>query len=304
VELWLKFLSVFDRTYTYRILTNFRDLFVELFPYLILGILIVVLLQRQLPRLHGLRALRSDSTLNILVATLLGMAAPLSVYVAVPVTASLIAAGMPAAVAVAFLFACPLIDPNLLLLTWGALGWKMAAARAVTAFLLGSGAGLLYRRFSGRLAFQPALNPGTDPGRHGHSSGGKSFLGALRSHGLFVARLFTVSLLIASAIKALVPPETVSSLLGGRGSLSVLTAIGLGIPFYQCGGASIPVMQSLTALGMSPGAVLAFFISGPATKIPALYAFRAGYGTRFLLAFLAYTLLGAFAAGLAFNAIQ
>jgi len=73
------------------------------------------------------------------------------------------------------------------------------------------------------------------------------------------------------------------------------------VPFYQCSGASIPVMQTLAGLGLSQGAVLAFFISGPATKLSSMYALREAFGLRFLLFFAGYALAGAFAAGMIFN---
>ncbi|MEA2062946.1 MAG: permease, partial [Gemmatimonadota bacterium] len=155
-ELWIAIIKSFDRTYTYRILSEFWRLLCELYPWLIMGILIVAALSPQVPRLSRLRALRSDGTLNILAATALGMAAPLSVYIAVPVSASLIASGIPGPVVVAFLFACPLIDPNLLILTSAALGWEIAVARVLAALCLGFGAGLMYRRFGRYLPLTPS----------------------------------------------------------------------------------------------------------------------------------------------------
>ena len=133
--------------------------------------------------------------------------------------------------------------------------------------------------------------------------GGKSFGVALRRQTLFIVRIFSISLLISAAIKALAPPELLKQLFGGPGYRSVLAAIALGVPFYQCGGASIPIMQALFQLGLNKGAGLAFFVSGPATKISALYAFREGFGIRFLAAYLAYTLAGAFLAGMVFDLI-
>ncbi|MEA2062736.1 MAG: permease, partial [Gemmatimonadota bacterium] len=121
---------------------------------------------------------------------------------------------------------------------------------------------------------------------------------------VFILKVFSISLLISAAMIALIPPRFIETVLGGSGQGTILIAMGLGVPFYQCGGASIPIMMALYELGMSKGAILAFFISGPATKLPALYAFRRGYGLRFLGAFLAFTLVGAYAAGLVFNFLE
>ena len=301
MNLWIEIVKVFDRTYTYRTIIYFKEFLSELYIYLLLGIIMVAALQTQIHRLHGLKALRSGRTVNILLATVAGMAAPLSVYLAVPMSVSLISAGLHPAVAIAFLFSCPLIDPNLLILTYGALGWQIAAARVAASFILGFGAGLLYRRFGSRLPLNPPATLSADQGPHGSIGKKRSFGRAVWKQGLFIVKIFTISLLLSSAIKALVSPEFISSILGNRSQVSVLVTIVLGIPFYQCGGASIPIMQALYELGMSRGAILAFFISGPATKLPALYAFRESFGLRFLTVYLSYTLAGAYVAGVLFN---
>jgi len=301
LNLWTQFDRVFPRTYTYRILENFWELFIELYPYLAAGILIVVLLQQAVPRLHRLGFLPSSGIVSIFLAAVAGTVAPLSVYLAVPMSAAFILSGIPAPGAVAFLFACPIADPNLLLLTYGALGWQMALARLVSALCLGFAAGLIYRKFSAFLPLTPpkALDGLAD--RHAGSLRQRNFWISVWRQSLFIIKIFSVSLLLSAAIKALVSPDYVRSLFGKPGYFSILLAIALGVPFYQCGGASIPIMQALSELGLSQGAILAFFISGPATKIPALYAFREGYGMRFLAVFLIYTLAGAFAAGVIFN---
>lgn len=301
MNLWTQFDKVFPRTYTYRILENFWELLSELYPYLAAGILIVVLLQRAVPGLPRLGFLRSCRTANIFAAALAGTIAPLSVYLAVPLSAVFLLSGIPAPVVVAFLFACPLVDPNLLLLTYGALGWQVALARLVSALCLGFAAGLIYRKLGDRLPLNPPEALAGLPSRHTGSLNKRDFWSSIWRQSLFIVKIFSVSLLLSAAIKALVPPDYVRALFGKSGYFSILLAIALGVPFYQCGGASIPIMQALYELGLSKGAILAFFISGPSTKIPALYAFREGYGARFLAVYLIYTLAGAFLAGVIFN---
>jgi len=298
-----RFNTVFFRTYTYRILENFWELLIQLLPYLCIGILTVAVLQQYVARIPALKGLRSDRPANIIAGALIGMAAPVSVYLAIPLSAVLISAGFPAAVVLAFLVGCPLIDPNLFILTYGALGPGMALARAVSSFVLAAGAGLLYQKIGGRLSLRPEAALLNQMQVRTAGLYGRSFAVSLRRQSVFILKIFSVSLLISAALKALVPPEFMRSLFGGPGYHSILVAIALGVPFYQCGGASIPVMEALYELGLSKGAVLAFFISGPATKISALYAFREGFGIRFLTVYLAYTLAGAFLAGLAFNLV-
>jgi len=52
--------------------------------------------------------------------------------------------------------------------------------------------------------------------------------------------------------------------------LSVAVAGWLGVPLYVCGGGALPLAKSLTELGISRGAMLAFLVSGQATRSTAL----------------------------------
>ena len=81
--------------------------------------------------------------------------------------------------------------------------------------------------------------------------------------------------------------------------MSVITAMALGIPFYSCGGAAIPLIEILSEMGMNKGAVLAFFTAGPSTKLETLYVFKSAFsGYLVLIIYLAYSLLGAFLCGM------
>ena len=79
-----------------------------------------------------------------------------------------------------------------------------------------------------------------------------------------------------------------------------MAAIALGVPFYSCGGAAIPLVRVLGEMGMNRGAILAFFIAGPSTKIETLVAYKSVMGFRFLIFYLIITLSGAFIGGFLF----
>jgi uncharacterized membrane protein YraQ (UPF0718 family) len=83
----------------------------------------------------------------------------------------------------------------------------------------------------------------------------------------YLWKTFSVAILLSAAVKSLVPPSVVSSMLGGNAASGTLIGIGMGIPFYTCGGAAVPFMETLRELGMSKGAMLAFFLLGPATSL-------------------------------------
>jgi len=76
-------------------------------------------------------------------------------------------------------------------------------------------------------------------------------------------------------------------------SLPVGLVARLGVPFYACGGGAVPIIAGLLAQGMSPGAALAFFLAGPATRLTALAALGTLLNRQALIAYVAYVVAGA-----------
>jgi hypothetical protein len=105
----------------------------------------------------------------------------------------------------------------------------------------------------------------------------------------------------AALAKNLIPVGWIAKSFGGNQTLSVLTAVAAGVPLYACGGGTIPVMKTLQDLGLDKGAVLAFFISGPATKLSTIVALNAAVTRRVFFLYLAITLIGATGFGLLYN---
>jgi uncharacterized membrane protein YraQ (UPF0718 family) len=117
----------------------------------------------------------------------------------------------------------------------------------------------------------------------------------------YMLKYFSIAILLSAAVRALVPPEMITRLLAGNAKVSTLIAIGMGVPFYTCGGSAIPFIETLMELGMSKGAVLAFFLAGPATKLETLYAYKTLLGIRVLIFYLALTLLFSYIAGVLYS---
>ena len=115
---------------------------------------------------------------------------------------------------------------------------------------------------------------------------------------LFLGKYFVIALFISALVKSLVPAELINKILGGNARMSLVAAIAMGIPFYSCGGAAIPLIQILSEMGMNKGAVLTFFIAGPSTKLETIYVYKSLLGYKLLLYFLSFTLISSFLCGL------
>jgi uncharacterized membrane protein YraQ (UPF0718 family) len=289
MDLLQRLMAAAPKTYTARILADFLGLAGDLLPYLAVSIVISAALSYYFKRRQWRLAGRNE-WLGILGAALLGLLSPLPTYMALPLGISFVLAGLPFSVMLAFVIASPLMNPAVFFLTATQLGLELAVARTVAAFLLAVGGGLLVKvlplRWSEGLAFKQAALPKK-----------RGFGEELYRSTLFSGKYFAIAILIAAIIKALVSPELMARILGGNIPTSLLVAIALGVPFYSCGGAAIPIVQVLRDLGMNSGAMLAFFIAGPATKAETLFAFNSLLGWKTTLFYLLLTLGGAYLAG-------
>ncbi|MEE4311651.1 MAG: permease [candidate division KSB1 bacterium] len=282
-------LDFFEGTYTLRILQSFLVLLIKIAPYLVISILIQVMMMRLVMKKEMTFQFRKRMLATFL-ASILGILSPLPTYAALPIGLSFIPMGIPISAIMAFIIASPLINPSVFFLTMTQLGYEIAFARVVTAFVLSLSGGFI----SGMLfkSIKDVLYKNNV--RHIE----KSFLSELKRSLIFVGRHFAVALLISAIVKAMVSPQLVTEILGQHIQQSLLVAIALGIPFYSCGGAAIPFVDVLSELGMNKGAVLAFFIAGPATKLETLYIFKSLLGIKILLFYLVLTAVGAYIAGI------
>jgi uncharacterized membrane protein YraQ (UPF0718 family) len=308
-DFFYRFLDHFYASYTRQILVEAVRLLGQLWPYLVLGIVlstvIKVFVSKQ--QMSAFFNKRRDAA-GIFVAALLGVLSPVGSYVIIPMSAALLGIGVPLPALMALMVASPLINPNLFVLTAGAMGLEIALLRTLAAFLLGVTAGYIARWLIIRQSLIPEnVIRSRDQFSMDRFSGEtperklSGFMLELYKMTKYVSKYFFLALLFAAVIKILVNPNAVVRLFGGDSFLSVAISTGAGVPFYVCGGAAIPVVQQLAELGMSKGAVLAYFISGPITKISNLVILQTIFKGTILLQYLAIGILGALAFGLLYN---
>jgi uncharacterized protein len=290
VRAWL------EGTYTLRVLENSWDLLLKIGPYLLISLAISIVTSRLIRKKRLLFSSRNEAV-SILFASLIGLISPLPTYAAIPVALSLMGGGVPFSAVIAFVISSPLINPSIFFLTATELGIEMALARAVAALILGSVSG-----FCVMTVFR-ALQGSTDKLRPLPPPAEKPLATDIWRTVRHTAKYFSIAILLSAAVKALIPAQMVADLLRSNARVGTLLAIGLGVPFYSCGGAAIPFVETLMGMGMSKGATLAFFIAGPATKLETLYAFKSQLGVRVLLFYLAITFFFSLLAGLLYSLI-
>ena len=307
-ELYHNFLHAFSGTYTRKILIESIDLLGKLWPYLVAGILLSTIIKLYLSREKISDFFQSRNHTSIILAALIGIVSPIGSYVMIPLSAALYTTGVPLPVLMSLLVSSPLINPNLFILTAGAFSLELALLRTFAAFMLGITAGYLtiWELKHKWVDEKNIINKNSKTFDYQSVNGHirpkfKDFAVEFYKMSKYIGKYFFIAIILAAAIKILISPNAVVRLFSGNIFISVLLTTAAGVPFYVCGGAAIPVVQQLAQLGMSKGAVLAYFISGPATKISNLVLMKAEFNSRIFLIYISTGILGAIALGLMYN---
>ncbi len=306
---YINFLNHFSGSYTRKILIEAIALLNNLWPYLVAGIIITSFIKVYLSKRQIAMFFQNKNNISILLAALIGVVSPLGSYIVIPLAAAFFIAGTPLPVIMAFLVSSPLIDPNLFLLTAGAFGLKLAIARTIAAFVLGMLAGFTTLWLLNKKLLNPEFVIKSEHNNSKFFSAQQPTNGEFLKHfgtelfkmTKYISKFFFLAIILAAAVKILTPPNLMLKLFHGNDFLSVLFSTGAGIPFYVCGGAAIPVVQELANMGMPHGAVLAFFISGPITKISNLVLMHTAFNFKIFLIYIAVGVIGACFLGLIYN---
>jgi len=284
---------------------------VEMAPYLLLGFFFAGVLSVLISAEWVERHLGGSGVGQVFKASLFGVPLPLCSCGVLPVAASLRRQGASRGATTSFLLSTPQTGVDSIAVTYALLGPFIAVLRPLAALLTGVVGGSLVYVFGERNGATAAPSEGApscamdgcceDEDGHRHT-----FVDAMR-YGFVtlprdIGRALLVGVLLSGLIAALVAPDTLRAYLGG-GIVPILAAMAIGVPLYVCATASTPIALSLIVAGLSPGAALAFLISGPATNSAALTTLWKVLGRRTTVVYLVTVVLGAVGVGLLVDGI-
>lgn len=289
----------FLQSHTWRVLEQAYELTIQLIPYLALSILLSTVIKQYSTAENLKRFISGKNThLSIVVAALLGIVSPLGSYIVIPLSAALLIAGLPLAPVVTFMVSSPLINPGLFLLTVGALGMEMAVMRVLSAFILGITAGLITQYTLNHLPTAVKNQPTGDATKLIKK---RTFTQEALAYSKYISTYFFFGIILAALTKVFIPVSWLSNILGSNHVVSIFAATLAGVPFYTCGGAELPVIQQLADLGADKGAILAYFISGPATKVATVVLILSVYKKQIVYLYFSVSIIGAILMGLLYH---
>jgi uncharacterized protein len=277
----------------------------QMAPYLLFGFLVAGILSVCFSPQWIERHLGRPGFGPVVKASVLGVPLPLCSCGVIPVAASIRRHGASRAATISFLLSTPQTGVDSIAITYALLGPIFAAFRPVAAFITGLIGGGLVQLFGEQDRKEKSAGEKnhacTEPccaDKESHNIFWRSphygFIALPRDIG--VALL--IGVLVAGAITAVAPAndELKPYLGGGIGSILIMMA--LGVPIYVCAAASIPIAAGLIHLGASPGAALAFLISGPATNAATIATTWKLMGRRTSLLYLLTIAISAIGCGL------
>jgi len=228
------------------------------------------------------------------------------------VVAALLASGVPLAPVMVFLISSPLVSPSAFIVTLGGLGLSLALAKITAALVLGLAAGLVTHwltktGYLGRHVLKLSGNPETpmpcaDASRS-RMDVFKVFLNGIYGMTRMIGKYLLIALVLQVFLKRYIPSEWVEKVLGNSQAWSVVLSSLIGVPLYVNGISAVPVLKGLLNMGMDPGAVLAFLISGPVMTVPSVVAVMALVRRQALYVYVSVGLLGAIFMGYCYQLV-
>ena len=261
----------------------FYSLFLQSAPALLLAYLAAGIVYGLMPRTSfdwlGRGSHLSQATRGVT----FGLPLPVCSCGVVPLYRSLLVQGVPATAGMAFLVATPELSLDAILISLPLLGVEFTAVRVVAAVVVALTIGWGLGRFA-KLNDSAGRNRASREQETEQGPGAR--LRAITDGTVEVlettAPWILVGLGVAAGIGPLLEDGWINSMAGG---FDVELFALLGMPMYVCASGATPLVAILIATGVSPGAGLAFLLTGPATNITTFGVLQQLHGRRIAFAF-------------------
>lgn len=278
----------------------------QIFQYWILGVLIgsavSVFCKDVIHNRFLLISSKKYGFLGFIVASILGILSPLCMYGTIPIAASFSKKGVKDDLLAVFMVSSIMLNPQLFIYSLS-LGWEIAMIRLVSSSICGITAGLCLGFFYKDKNFFDFFKMQELRGRDTDVNLVKRYLKNVWRNLKATGMYFLLGVLLSALFMRYVPADLIADLFDTKRSFGVLLAATIGVPLYACGGGTIPLLMEWLNSGMSVGAVTAFMISGPATKITNLGAVKIVLGTKKFCFYIIYMMLFSIMAGVVVNMV-
>mgnify|MGYP006281947723 CR=1 FL=1 len=271
-------------------------------PSLVLGLTIAGILHVFVKRERIFQHLGKPGFFSSAKAALIGVPLPLCSCGVLPAALSLKRDGASSGAVTSFLISTPQTGVDSVSVTWGVLGFPVALAKVVAAFVAGLAGGTVADAMNHDSHEEP-FKPGCV-----QSSGGSVLKRIWNySFGTIFRDIYgwlAIGIAVSALITVFMEPGQLADYPLLSGPLGLLAALLIGIPMYVCSIASVPIAAGLIYAGFPVGSALVFLMAGPATNAATMGAVRKTLGKRVFWAYLISVVAVSLAAGLLLNSLD
>lgn len=256
------------------ILSAILFMFVEMSPYIFLGLIFVGLLNLFISKEFIANQIGDKSILSNLKAAFFGIPLPLCSCGVIPSAVFMSKNGASKGSTVSFLISTPQTGIDSIIATYGMMGPVFAIFRPLAAFVMGVVGGSVINlvdkdvskksKFIGLNQFQPKSKAPFNTRLN--ETLRYAFIEFLDD----ISVRFVIGVIVAGLIAYFVPDNFFYDSHFSSGIIGMLLMIAIGIPMYICATASIPIALSLMMKGFSPGVAFVFLAAGPAVNIASI----------------------------------
>jgi uncharacterized protein len=260
-------------------------MFVEMAPYIVLGLIFVGLLNLFINKDVIARQIGKKSLMSNLKAALFGIPLPLCSCGVIPGAVYMSKSGASKGATISFLISTPQTGVDSIFATYGMMGPVFAIFRPLAALIMGILGGTFInaidkdepekKKFINIEQFQPVSK--SDLNTRIKSTAKYAFVEFLDD----ISAQFVVGVIIAGLIAYFIPDDFFADSAINSGILGMLIMIAIGIPMYICATASIPIALSLMMKGFSPGVAFVFLAAGPAVNAASFTIISKTLGKKF-----------------------
>lgn len=294
---------------------------IDVVPLVVPGILLAAWIMASGASDYVSTAFQGRTLQTVFAVTIVGTLLPVCGVTVLPLMVGLLAAGVPLAPVMAFWLASPITGPAEISATAATLGWDYAIGKTLAAIGLGLFGGAITALFARRAWARSPLRSNLLVG----SLGGRQNGGICESQGFnarvwreparrarFLRECWSIARLILLVLTpaftaeyllgAFLEPNAVASHVGHDSAFAVPIAVIVGGPAYIDAYAALPLTRALLDHGMSPGAAMAFLVSGGVVSIWGAMAIFPVLNLKPFLLYLAIAVVGSMISGWMFGA--